>query len=421
MSTTTQNNQLPRPAPPTLSFSEHSELTTEGGRAPPPQAPVQTGHSVHSADTDVEALAIALAPTPAPQSINTATIKVAVPTIHVQPNTIQLTSLNHKIFPKNINPATLRTPLPKPRARIEQTSQLVYCYQLLSIGHASSPASDADELEITPLDEAQQEWVNLIDLGEQDRLCWIIEKLVTVFIENAFKNSNAITEIVLLGPILERESYRSLLLCFIGQFEQIKLLDITLLTGLVQLVECASVGYLVDDDLVRIVTVLLQELSMTHNGTSDHVPLLMLALGRVLDVMVAEQVKDLNCDRDHQPMLKLLDELIDSDNAYLKYQAAYAYQALQYVPGDETPLQVVWRYSKLEPAGLTKVIESLKELAVSVTVGIEGYSTLFQGAGTAVGATKDSFDTTGERSWYLALQGTALFIRQGRLHDFKQV
>ncbi|KAG0272577.1 hypothetical protein BGZ95_011672, partial [Linnemannia exigua] len=285
----------------------------------------------------------------------------------------------------------------------------------------------------------QQRWVQLVNPVEQDYFYWIIEKLVRAFIEDDFKDSTAITEIVLLGPILSPEMYRSLLSCFIGQFEQTKLLDATLLQGLVQLIECAFVGELMDDDLVRIATVLFKELSLTHNGTSDHVLLLTLALGRVLDVMVAGQVKDMNRDRDHQPMLQLLAGLRDSGNAYLKYQAAYAYQALQYAPDDETPLQVVWRYSKLtaagasavtsvfklDPAGFIRGIENLQELAKSVAgvvkAGIDGYSTLRQGAGRAVRATEDSFDTIKKRSWYLALQGTAFFIRQGRLYDFKQV
>ncbi|KAG0248201.1 hypothetical protein BGZ95_008163, partial [Linnemannia exigua] len=308
----------------------------------PPHAPVRPDHCVHSAVDDAEVLAVTLSP-PAPcQAVDAGTTKVTIPTIQVQASTNNLTPLTHKIFPKNVNPATIRTSLPMPRARIEQTTQLVHYYQLLSIVHSSSPASDADELEVIPLDEAQQELVNFLSLAEQDHRCWIIEELVIAFIEDDFKDSTAIAEIVLLGPILERETYRSLLSCFISQFEQTKLLNVTLLAGLVQLIECASVGYLVDEDLVRIATVLFKELSLTQNSTSGHVLLLTLALGRVLDVMVAGKVKDLNRDRDHQPMLQLLDGLRASDNAYLKYQAEYAYQALQYAPDDETPLQVVW-------------------------------------------------------------------------------
>ncbi|KAG0358619.1 hypothetical protein BGX24_005934, partial [Mortierella sp. AD032] len=320
-----------------------------------------------------------------------------VPAMQVQADSVSLASFPQDIFPKNLRPATLRTPLPKPRARIEQTTQLVYCYQLLSIGQISSPASDADGFGVIPLDEAQQEWVQLLDPMELDHLGRIIEKLVRAFIEGDFKDSTAIAEMVLLGPILERELYRSVLSCFISQFEQTKLLHVTLLQGLVQLVECAFRGYLVDGDLIMIASVISKELSLTHNGTSDHVLLLTQALVRVLDVMVAGNVKDLNRNRDHQPMLQLLGALRDSDNVYLSYQAAYAIQALLHIPDDETPLRAMWRYSEMATTSAS-VMTSVFKLD-----------------------SEDNFNTVKRRSWYLALQETALLIRQGRLYDFKQV
>ncbi|KAG0265725.1 hypothetical protein BGZ95_003237, partial [Linnemannia exigua] len=228
--------------------------------APPPQGPVRTGHCLHSAIGDVEGLAVAFG-APAPiQVVDVGPTVATVPAIEVQATTINLASRPHKIFLKNVNPATLKTPLPKPRTRIEKTTQLVHCYQLLSIGQSSSSASDSDELEIIPLDDAQQKWVQLNDPMEQDHLYWIIEKLVREFMEDDIKNPTAIAEIVLLGPILDRDLYRSLISCFISQFERTGLLDVTLLQGLVQLVECAFVGYLIDEDLVRIATVLSKEL-----------------------------------------------------------------------------------------------------------------------------------------------------------------
>ncbi|KAG0271488.1 hypothetical protein BGZ96_005789, partial [Linnemannia gamsii] len=97
----------------------------------------------------------------------------------------------------------------------------------------------------------------------------------------------------------------------------------------VQLIDpCASAGYLVSDDLIRIATVLFKELSVTHIGTSEHALHLTLSLARVLDVMVAGKVKDLNRDRDHQPMMRLLYDLKDSEDVVQRYEAVYAYQAL---------------------------------------------------------------------------------------------
>ncbi|KAG0268735.1 hypothetical protein BGZ95_002326, partial [Linnemannia exigua] len=403
----------------------------------PAREPSRSINYSHTSTPDVKVVAVSSALSM--QAADAVVSKVAVPIIQVQANQTFPTSDIQDIFPKNVGPATLTTPLPKPYARIEQTTQLVYCNSLLAMTQQSSLASDADEPQAIQFDGSRQQWLHLIEPVEQDHLRWLVEKLVRAFIEDEFKASASIAEVVILGPILDREKYRALLSCFISQFEETKLLDVGLLQGLVQLTECALEGYLVDDDLVRIATVLFRELSVTHNGNNDHVLLLTLALCRVLDVMVAGKVKDLSRDRDHQPMLQLLDGLKSGDNAYIKYQAAYAYQALQYAPDDETPLQVVWRYSKmaaasasivssvfrLDPAGLLQGIESIQEIGMSVVeavkAGIDAYPTLIEGVGTAVRTSEKNFDYMKKRSWYLALQGTALFIRQGRLSDFKQV
>ncbi|KAF9921249.1 hypothetical protein FBU30_008776 [Linnemannia zychae] len=251
----------------------------------------------------------------------------------------------------------------------------------------------------------------------------LANQLVDAFINNSIKRSASISEIMLLGPVLDESAYQSLLSCFIDEFEGAKLIDLDILQGLIQLVECASYGYLQDDDLVRIATVLFTQLSDIHIGCGNHVLYLTWALSRILDAMVAGNVKDLNRDRDHQHLLQLLASLKGSGNAYLKYQAAYAYQALQYVPDDKTPLQVIWRYIqgtakiasaatsvfKIDPNGL---------LEVSGKAVSDGITTLREGSGTAIRALKKKSEYLARRSWYLALQGTAMFIRQGRLSNF---
>ncbi|KAG9064399.1 hypothetical protein KI688_003587 [Linnemannia hyalina] len=358
----------------------------------------------------------------------------------LRPNPAAGGTLRVDIFPENVIKPIYKTDLPKPHARVDKTPQLVYCCSLLSkIPGSLQPTSDSDVSQDSPLDDKEKEWVQLIDPVLQDRYRWLVEQLVRVFADNPLKASDVVTEIVLVGPVLERGIYRSLLSCFISKFEQTTPLDVTLLQGIVQLVECASSGYLVDDDLVRITTVLSKELSITHIGTSDHPLHLTLSLARVLDVMVTGEVKDLNRDRDHQPMLQLLDSLKNNNNVVQRYEATYAYQALQYAPDDETPLQVLWRYAKvaaagagavssvfkLDPEGLLKGIESLQEIGAGVVgavgTGIEVIETLRVGADGAVRASENKFDFIQKRSWYLALQGTALFIHQGRLSDFNLV
>ncbi|KAG0271406.1 hypothetical protein BGZ96_005818, partial [Linnemannia gamsii] len=138
-------------------------------------------------------------------------------------------------------------------------------------------------------------------------------------------------------------------------------------------------------------------------------------------------------------MLQLLEGLRDSEDVIQRYEAVYAYQALQYAPDDETPLQVLWRFAnlaaagagaassvfKLDPEGLLKGIESLQKIGAEVvgaiSTGMEVVEALRIGAGVVTRASETKFDFMKKRSWYLALQGTALFIRQGRLSDFNLV
>ncbi|KAG9064420.1 hypothetical protein KI688_003610 [Linnemannia hyalina] len=401
---------------------------------------VGTESRIQSGPPDRDAVPVSLglhSPAPSAKMLSTSLI---VPATQPQPSPAASRTLRVDIFPENVIKPIYKTDLPKPHARVDRTPQLVYCYSLLSKAQEPlQPTTDSDVSQDYLLDDKDKGWVQLIDPVLQDRYRWLVEQLVRVFSDNPLKTSDVVAEIVLVGPVLDRETYRSLLSCFISKFEQTTALDVTLLQGLVQLVECASSGYLVDDDLVRIATVLSKELSITHIGTSDHPLYLTLSLARVLDVMVTGKIKDLNRERDHQPMLQLLNSLKDSDNAVQKYEATYAYQALQYAPDDETPLQVLWRYAKvaaagtgavssvfkLDPEGLLNGIESLQEIgagvAGAVSTGIEVVESLRVGADGAIRASESKFDFMMKRSWYLALQGTALFIRQGRLSDFNLV
>ncbi|KAG0072944.1 hypothetical protein BGZ90_011758 [Linnemannia elongata] len=256
-----------------------------------------------------------LAPTAQVAAVTTKSSVASSPSSSITTNSLRL-----GIFSANVTRHGLVTDLPKSCARIKNTAQLVYSCSVLAKAHIQPPlVSDSDKIQGLPLDDSQREWIQYLGRVEQDRIRWLVDQLVKAFTEDHLKRSEAITEIVLVGPVLDREAYRGLLACFISKFEQTTPLDLNYLQGIVQLVECASSAYLVDDDLVRIATVISKDLSVTHNGTSDHPLYLTWALSRVLDVLVAG----------------------NSGNTYLKYQAAYAYQALQYAPDDETPLQVL--------------------------------------------------------------------------------
>ncbi|KAG0268560.1 hypothetical protein BGZ96_006683, partial [Linnemannia gamsii] len=141
----------------------------------------------------------------------------------------------------------------------------------------------------------------------------------------------------------------------ITAFDQTVLLDVDLLQGLVQLVQSSPPNSLVSDDLIKILSLLRVRLQGTHQQSSEHPYHLTLAVSRLLDVMADHKVQDLNRVEEHEPLSRVLSCLRESSDPYLMYQACYAFQALQYVPDDETVLQAVLRHSTGVVDGLIKV------------------------------------------------------------------
>ncbi|KAG0300936.1 hypothetical protein BGZ97_003014, partial [Linnemannia gamsii] len=369
--------------------------------------------------------------------------------------------LSPEIFPQNMSRPVVKAELPLLGARINHTPQLVLCNHLLprqsllpsSLSTGMGPANPASRESPTGSnimcpDESWRTWLEAIeqDPTEQDRLRWLPKKLVDEFANEVNNNATAIAEAVLLGPILDRETYRNLLCCFISKFEATKLLDVDLLQGLVQLAQSASSGYLLDDDLVWILRVLYKRFEATHlpdleekrhQQPCNHVLHLTIATSRLLDIMVEGKVKDLNRTNDHAPLRNLLHKLRTFDDPYLRFQVAYAYNALQHVPDDETTLQTIMRFAggltmatagaasvfKIDPESLIKGIGNIQQAiahAHDIAKSIkEGTQSLRAGGEGIVDSILKSFVSGQKRAWYLALQGAQVMIQNGQLADFK--
>ncbi|KAF8944285.1 WD_REPEATS_REGION domain-containing protein [Haplosporangium gracile] len=364
--------------------------------------------------------------------------------------------LSPEIFPQNMTRPVVKAELPLLGARISHTPQLVFCNHLLprqpllpslsSTGmEPASPASSENSTRsnIMRLDESWNTWLEAIeqDPTEQDRLRWLPKKLVDEFANEVTNNATAIAKAVLLGPIFDRETYRNLLCCFISKFEATKLLDIDLLQGLVQLVQSASSGYLVDDDLIWILRVLYKRFEATHFPDLEekkhlhpcnHVLHLTVATSRLLDIMVEDK------DQRSCPLRDLLHKLRTFDDPYLRFQVAYAYNALQHVPDDETTLQMIMRFAggltmatagaasvfKIDPESLIMGIGNIQQAiahAHDIAKSIkEGAQSLRAGGEGIVDSILKSFVSGQKRAWYLALHGAQVMIRNGQLADFKE-
>ncbi|KAG9066993.1 hypothetical protein KI688_012905 [Linnemannia hyalina] len=359
--------------------------------------------------------------------------------------------LRSVIFPENVAKPTVKTALPGLQDRIERTDQLLYCNMLLRQDSIISSSSDAGEMRatdhpaITPqasaLDKGEQNWLTEVkeDLMRQDRMEWLVTKMVEAFIADATKDLTKVAEIVALGPVLQREPYRKLLSAFIRDFDDSHILDVNLLQGLVQLVQSASPGFLVSDDLVKVFSLLRTHLEGTHQHSSEHLCHLTLAVSKILDVMADHKVQDLDRVMEHEPLSGVLSGLRNSSDPYLMYQACYAFQALQYVPDDETVLQALLRHSAGVVDGLVKVtsvlkldlgsvlegLEKLQEVAVSA-IGIaatvyEGVGSLRESGRGVLESLKEGLGSGQKRLWYPAIRAANAFFQAGQLKDLKQL
>ncbi|KAF9086880.1 WD_REPEATS_REGION domain-containing protein, partial [Mortierella sp. GBA35] len=347
------------------------------------------------------------------------------------------------VFPENMSKPVIRTKLPALQDRIEMTQQLVYCHSLLLKGSAATTINDrlqGNDSQESVLDETERAWVRVVqqNSSQQHHLRWLVTKIVKEFAKDDLEGPDAIAEAVILGSVLDRATYRSLISCFITKFEQATILDIALLQGLVQLIESASSGYLQDDDLVRTLGVLRRRLRGTHKQSSEHVCQMTLAISRLLDVMVNGMVKDLNRTVDHQPLMAILTELKDTSDPILHFQVAYALQALQYVPDDESTLQAVLRFAggvamaalgvasicKLDPANLFNSLDTLRQAAgqsYEVTKSfLEGMEASQRGRFGAMQSLLKGIRAGTRHEWYLTLLAAKSFVRDGRLADFKR-
>ncbi|KAG0305496.1 hypothetical protein BGZ97_001093, partial [Linnemannia gamsii] len=310
------------------------------------------------------------------------------------------------VFPQNVGASSVRITLPKFGARIETTPQLALCIGLLSKVDDIVDQQDNPFQDMSPDTAAHLNWIKAMKQNptEQERTLWLGTCMVDEFAKDAFKDSTEIAEMVLIGPVLDKEHYRGLLSCMITAFDQSVILNVDLLQGLVQLVQSSPPDSLVSDDFVKILSLLRVRLQGTHQQSSVHPYHLTLAVSRLLDVMADHKVQDLNRVEEHEPLSGVLSCLGESSDPYLMYQACYAFQALQYVPDDETVLQAVLRHSTGVVGGLVKVtavmkldlgavLEGLGKLQEVLVSTVEVAGTVYEGACTLMESGRGVFDS----------------------------
>ncbi|KAF9344339.1 hypothetical protein BGX34_005770, partial [Mortierella sp. NVP85] len=346
-----------------------------------------------------------------------------------------ITKIPQAIFAKNIRPPAMEVKLPKAEERLSTTPQLATCLCLLK---------NSQMLE-DMLNSPTREWLQAIekDTDEQDRLKILATNVIRAFKREEIKDEKVIAEVVCLAPILEKSDFQYLLSEFCKGIDQSVLLDIHRLDGVAQLIHGAEPGYLDADDLVKILELLSTRLRNTHSQSSNHMYQLTMAVSRVLDAMADTKVKGLDREKLHKPLSLYLSEIKDISDTYLVYQAAYAYQALLYVPDDETLWQATLRRTGKVIQGVAGLVSAVKGLdlngfmdglkdiqqGVSGAVGvfqlakstIDGVTSLADNGKGFVDCMKEGLEVKRKLTWYPALRGAESLLRSGQLAQFKRL
>ncbi|KAK3818061.1 MAG: hypothetical protein JOS17DRAFT_838215 [Linnemannia elongata] len=415
-----------------------NQLSTASTKAILPRLP--TGNTPYSGDIEHEVSGTANTEHADSSSVDieheVSTTKIKNPVSNAQASALS-TKSSLEIFLENTNPPVVLINLPDVGARIDDTPQLALCIGLLlKIDDSVDQQEDHSQVLSTGT-AAQLAWIKSVkqDPVEQEYLRLLGARMVDEFAKDSSKDLTEIAEMVLIGPVLDNEHFRRLLSCTIMAFVQAELLNVDLLHGLVQLVQYAPSEALLPDDLVKILGVIRVHLQGTHQQSPVHPFHLTLAFSRLLDVMAEHKVKGLDRVKEYEPLSKVLSGLRTSSDPYLMYQACYAFQALQYVPNNETPLQAVLRHSSGVAKGLFKVsavfkldlgavLEGLGKLqetleeAIDVAGGAyKSARSLMESGRGVLESMKEGLGSGQKRPWYTAIRVAYVLAQAGQLKD----
>ncbi|GJJ77106.1 hypothetical protein EMPS_09465 [Entomortierella parvispora] len=362
------------------------------------------------------------------------------------------------IFPNNVPLNDTEIEPPEMVGYIRDTSQLVSYHHLLvqakEVAAASAtPSSSSISRPPTPtpstppapspallptLTPAQLEWTQEMDRNplEKEHLQKLLTEVINQFILHPSKSDEALREIVLVGPVLDKDQYRTLLNRLLEEFKQDTILNVELLRGLTQLIQDAKPGYLRSDDF----TLILRVIRSRDQKLDEYLFYLTVTVATILNSIVDEKVvggleiEGLDRVSDHDPVLELLSDLRNKEDPFLKFQALYAYQALQWVPNGETTLQCGLRHLEGVVGGVVKLsavvqldfqgfMEGLQAIQKDVGEFYDFVSSGWEDAKTLIEDGKGLFSLGAKRRhpWYVGLRGAERLVAKGRLADFNEL
>ncbi|KAF9287714.1 hypothetical protein BGZ68_001383 [Mortierella alpina] len=345
-------------------------------------------------------------------------------------------------FPEDIFAAdidrstTIPGTMPEMSKHLSDTPQLAYCLAVLRT--AKSPDGEL------PRHKATLEWFQAIENNkdEQERLKGLVKGLVRAFTRDELKDADAVAEVTYVAPVLERAEFRFLLKLFVNSLKDSALLEVHSLEGIACLMSSAPCT-LEADDLVKTLTHINTILQATHDHSEEHVYKLITTVSRVLDAMADSQVVGLQRVDLHKPLYDYLDGLKHSEDPYMVFQAAYAFQALLRVPDDESDWEATVRRGgrilngAFQLAGAVKALDvnsfidglcklqtgfkEIYDVALTTKHAYEEAKSLYNSGNELRAALQEGFSFDRKRAWYPALRGTDSFLWNGQLAQFKKV
>ncbi|KAF9430483.1 hypothetical protein BGZ76_000820, partial [Entomortierella beljakovae] len=352
------------------------------------------------------------------------------------------------IFENNVTKTISRYKLLEPDEHLESTAQLVFCISILTLYNPSDPMAqslDVGEVErrnnFEQLSDEERSWViaTLQDPDEIKRLHLLVENIVAAFVSDELKKQETIIEVVSLAPILNSELFRILLKCLINKIEKSVMLETHMVEGLAKLIQVCEPGRLCHDDLIKILEVLGKRLKDTHHESAEKIYGLTMAMSHVLDAMADSQVKGIKREELFMPLSDYLKTLRGSADPHLVYQAAYAHQALMYIPDDETPWQAASRRAGRIIRGISGVVSAAKGFDLNGFIdglaqlqdgaaealellgrGVDGVFTFLESGEDFITSIKNGLTTREKHPFYQALRGMDSLIQGGQFIDFKR-
>ncbi len=339
------------------------------------------------------------------------------------------------LFAQNVLPPLVKYDLPKADERLSSTPQLAYALSVLS----AAALSDA------PLSAEERAWSQATaeNADETERLQTLATDVVRAFINDELKEATTVTEAVCVALSANHDLSRNLLTKLVKEIQQSPLLTPAILEGIDQLISDAAPGTLEVDDLVQLLTLLSTRLQETHGQATANQYQLTRTISHLVDAMAESEVSGLQREKLHEPLAAYLQTLQNSEEPYLVYQAAYAYQALQYVPDDETPWQAALRRTGKVLEGVFGLVSAVKGL--NLNEFIEGLEKIQEGTAGAIGiiktvaevyegtvsltnsgqnfltSLKEGFSFTRKRDWYPTLRLIDTLLQTGQLAQLKQL